>query len=727
VRLREIAVKVLPKDKYSIMTAESIIDKLGSKENAKKICREAQCLAEIGRKVSAAYVGQARVGSFGGNFTISMELYNAGSGTLVDSFTGEAKDLSGLLKVINEKAPQMFRKMPSVSSSRVIEEGIENLSTGEGYELDEGKRYLVNLSTEPSGAVLNFNGEPIASCKETPCKAELREGNVRIIAALEQYEKADTTVSIKRNNQNIAITMKPNFGVLDIKPAYLDGIGKNEQWSLTINGKPYSSWENNLSPGKYSVKLSNECYENISFEAGINKGKREVFDMSGKITLKKGGLILSAERDGEPVSEPVFVNGKQVGETPFSGSVPICARVEIGDSRELVDVALKYKEKVKHTHSIYTKTFIDSRDGKRYRIVEIEKQTWMAENLNYNVNGSKCYDNNPANCDKYGRLYDWNKAMKACPKFWHLPNNTEWAVLTTSVGYDKVAGKFLKAQSGWNSNGNGTDTYGFSALPGGYGNSGGSFYHIGKYGYWWSSSENYADKAYGRSMDYNGDNADNNYPDKSYLYSVRCLQDREPSYTTPPSTTPVTPTQPTFKDSRDNNENDDKPEFDNAGDENIIARKEHSETYKKIFEKARFGTRIGLGYDLLLNEAGNSSLWQFEGGGIVIIPLSKKGPFLFDLELNYIHRTYYSAESISIPLLFQFVIDGGHCPVVLEIGAVYERLLETEFGYKNGIGPALGTSFIIKNFIIGFRLISYYTGFGGSRLITENLSASYLF
>jgi len=353
VRLREIAVKVLPKDKYSIMTAESIIDKMGSRENALKICREAQCLAEIGRKVSAAYVGQARVGSFGGNYTIFMELYNAGSGTLVDSFTGEAKDLSGLLKVINEKAPQMFRKMPGVSGGRIIDPGIENLSKSEDYELNEEKRYLVNLSTEPPGAVLNFDGEPIASCKETPCKAELREGNVRIIAALEQYEKADTTVSIKRKNQNIAITLKPNFGVLEIKPAYLDGIGKAEGWSLSVNNKNYPLGDVNLSPNKYKVKLSHDCYENIDFNAGINKGKREVFDMSGKITLKKGGLALSAERDGEPVSEPVFVNGKQVGETPFSGSVPLCARVEIGDSRELVDVALKYKEKVNHTYSFY--------------------------------------------------------------------------------------------------------------------------------------------------------------------------------------------------------------------------------------------------------------------------------------------------------------------------------------------------------------------------------------
>ncbi|MDR2555543.1 MAG: hypothetical protein LBC64_08970 [Fibromonadaceae bacterium] len=113
VRLREIAVKILPKDNYSIMTAQSIIDMLG-KDDARKVCKEAQCLAEIGRKVSADYVGQARLGRLGGNLTISMELYHSASGSLVDSFTGNAKDIFGLLAVLNENAPPMFGKMPDV-------------------------------------------------------------------------------------------------------------------------------------------------------------------------------------------------------------------------------------------------------------------------------------------------------------------------------------------------------------------------------------------------------------------------------------------------------------------------------------------------------------------------------------------------------------------------------------------------------------------------------------
>ncbi|MDR2584036.1 MAG: PEGA domain-containing protein [Fibromonadaceae bacterium] len=545
-RLREIAGNTLPEDKYFVMTTQSIIDKMGSKENARKVCKEATCMAEIGRKISAEYIGQARLGRIGGNLTISMELYHSARGNLIGSFTGNAKDVFGLLAVIDEKAATVFRKMPGVSagsktapSAPVVVGGISGLQKAASYEADEEKLYVVNLSTEPQGAALSFDGVP--SCPKTPCKAELAGGNVRIIAALEQYERADTTVLIKQNNQSISIKLKSNFGVLEIKPAYLDGIGKNEQWSLTINGKPSSSWENNLSPGKYSVKLSNECYENISFDVGINKGKREVFDMSGNITLRKGGLTLSAERNDEPASEPVFVNGKQVGETPFSGSVPLCAKVEIGNGKEVVNVNLKYNEKIKHTHRFnsgtksYTESsspqprsggssFTDSRDNKTYKMVKIGNQTWMAENLNYNASGSKCYRNQESNCQKYGRLYDWNTAKTACPKGWHLPTEDEYGKLDNFVGATS-AGKFLKAASGWNNNGNGNDKFGFSALPGGYGDSDGSFYNGGDFGYWWSASEYSSSDAKRRSMNYsNGDVSYHSYG-KGYLKSVRCLKD----------------------------------------------------------------------------------------------------------------------------------------------------------------------------------------------------------
>ncbi|MDR1812501.1 MAG: fibrobacter succinogenes major paralogous domain-containing protein [Candidatus Fibromonas sp.] len=182
-----------------------------------------------------------------------------------------------------------------------------------------------------------------------------------------------------------------------------------------------------------------------------------------------------------------------------------------------------------------------------YRTVNIGTQTWMAENLNYTVEGSKCYNNDPAKCGEYGRLYDWATAMNLppscnsgscldqiqtkhrgiCPVGWHIPNNDDWDDLMSQVGGSSTAGKHLKTQSGWNpySGIENLDTYSFSALPGGYGRSDGSFGNVGNYGHWWSASVNNSFGAYSRYMCYIDDGADWNHSNEGGLFSVRCIQD----------------------------------------------------------------------------------------------------------------------------------------------------------------------------------------------------------
>jgi len=128
-------------------------------------------------------------------------------------------------------------------------------------------------------------------------------------------------------------------------------------------------------------------------------------------------------------------------------------------------------------------TFTDDRDKKTYKTVKIGEQTWMAENLSYNADDSKCYDNKPANCDKYGRLYIDKTINKVCPNGWKIPMEKEWKTLVDFAGGEEVAGNALKASSGWNSNGK--DFFGFSALPGGEAE-GDKFTNVGNTGSWWT-------------------------------------------------------------------------------------------------------------------------------------------------------------------------------------------------------------------------------------------------
>ena len=162
------------------------------------------------------------------------------------------------------------------------------------------------------------------------------------------------------------------------------------------------------------------------------------------------------------------------------------------------------------------------------RTARIGSQTWMAENLNRATTNSKCYENSADSCAKYGRLYLWDDAKNACPSGWHLPSDDEWTMLTDYVGGESTAGGKLRSTSGWYSqdyfDGNGTDDYGFSALPGGVGDSVGSFGSSSIFGYWWSATEVDANWALDRYMHFNGDNAYRGVNRKTSLFSVRCVQ-----------------------------------------------------------------------------------------------------------------------------------------------------------------------------------------------------------
>ena len=171
-----------------------------------------------------------------------------------------------------------------------------------------------------------------------------------------------------------------------------------------------------------------------------------------------------------------------------------------------------------------SESFTDPRDGKSYDVVQIGSQTWMAENLNYEVEGSACPEGDNRNCSKYGRLYNWDMARTVCPEGWRLPDSADFEKLISAAGGAEVAGYALKSTSGWFKKGNGSDDHGFNALPAGYRQSNGKFDGIGGYAHIWSAVETLDGLAYYMLLDFSIKAAKLSAFGKDEARSVRCVK-----------------------------------------------------------------------------------------------------------------------------------------------------------------------------------------------------------
>jgi uncharacterized protein (TIGR02145 family) len=205
--------------------------------------------------------------------------------------------------------------------------------------------------------------------------------------------------------------------------------------------------------------------------------------------------------------------------------------------------------------------------GYDYATVQIGEQCWFAENLRsenyengdaipsnlsnnewssttlgavavYGEGSSECNSYSPDgdSCDEvwslteYGRLYNFyavDDARGLCPSGWHVPTDGEWTILTDHLGGESVAGGQMKTTYGWENGGNGTNSSGFSGLPGGgRAHNDGYFGDAGSYGYWWSSSPS-GSNAWVRLLESNYEDVLRGNVNPRYGFSVRCVRDAE--------------------------------------------------------------------------------------------------------------------------------------------------------------------------------------------------------
>jgi uncharacterized protein (TIGR02145 family) len=178
-------------------------------------------------------------------------------------------------------------------------------------------------------------------------------------------------------------------------------------------------------------------------------------------------------------------------------------------------------------------SFTDTRDGEVYATAVIGFQCWITENMRFEMQGDLV---NPMNPDsKYGRLYTQSQALTVCPLGFHLPSDDEWITLERFLGMSETESEFvgsnrgsneagvLKSTSGW-SNLNGSNDFGFNALPAGA-NINGNFQYLGDNARFWSKTSSGSSSAYSRVLFHHSQEIARFRDNVTYSYSCRCLRD----------------------------------------------------------------------------------------------------------------------------------------------------------------------------------------------------------
>ncbi len=232
----------------------------------------------------------------------------------------------------------------------------------------------------------------------------------------------------------------------------------------------------------------------------------------GTLTKSVGSLDIECELDGV-----LYIDEKEMGEVSSGTTIPVEKLTEGKHEVKIIHTAGEFVENVNIEYNKKTllmagiNIFKDYRDGKKYKIVKIGDQVWMAENLNYQTdNGSWCID------EKYGRLYDWEAAKKAVPSGWQLPSKKDFETLLKNL-ISNGANPYEEIIPGGSS--------GFNALLGGYRGYNGTVYGKDEYACLWSITEEGNDNAYKLIYKISSKTTDLYDISKKYAFSVRCIKE----------------------------------------------------------------------------------------------------------------------------------------------------------------------------------------------------------
>ncbi len=426
--------------------------------------------------------------------------------------------------------------------------------------LNQGTTYHFRVTASNQGGTSNGNDKTFTTYQEPSATT--------LDASAVTNTTATLNGSVNANNYSTVVTFE--YGLTTSYGSTADAIQSPVTGNLSI---PVSSGITGLSPGTtYYFRIKAVNVGGTVYSTGLSFKTNEAPEANtgSASSVTQNSAILNASVNAHDLSTIVtFEYGSTTGyglsvtasQSPVAGSsdTPVSAAISGLNASSTYHFRVKAESAggtVYGNDAMFITTAapmtINDYDGNIYNIVTIGSQQWIQSNLKNthynngdvipNVTGNSSWNvlstgalswyNNDATTYKntYGGLYNGYAAAdirNICPVGWHVPDDTEWGALTTYIGGEASAGGKLKetGTSHWASPNTGaTNETGFSALPAGSRETGGSFAAIGYSAFFWSTTEFLTGSDYARAIFYNQEYTTRSYYDNRYGYSVRCIK-----------------------------------------------------------------------------------------------------------------------------------------------------------------------------------------------------------
>ncbi len=306
--VRGVARRVLPADRYLLMTRENIQEMLPQGRTLADCVGD--CAVDTGRKLGADYVVTGEVTAFGGQIRVTVNLHGMQTGNLIDQVRPGAPNVLGVEKDLEEQARALLLKLrvPAPSDAAAPDPGTAPGNTSpEPWSATGSTRVVASFTSEPAGAIVEIDGQPLG---ETPCKRALATGVYQLGLKKVRYVAHEQSLEVRAGvPPTVAVTLTPDFGWLTVEsdPAGLSVTVDGEDWGPT----PVQAREVGTGPHDVQVGSTNHYAESRSIV--IERGERESVRVAP--VPRNGGLTVTAtDAAGNATDARVLVDGRAVGQ-----------------------------------------------------------------------------------------------------------------------------------------------------------------------------------------------------------------------------------------------------------------------------------------------------------------------------------------------------------------------------------------------------------------------------